>query len=437
MRAFFRSCLILPLTCVCIFSTCTSRASQELTSDRIKQDIMDVNPKLVTWRRHIHQNPELSNRELQTSKFVAKHLRDLGLEVRTGIAHTGVVGVLRGYKPGPVIALRADMDALPITELTDVPFRSKVKTSYNGKTVGVMHACGHDMHVAILMGAAEILSSYKKLLSGTIVFIFQPAEEGPPEGEEGGAEMMIAQNVLSDPKVDAIFGLHVVPNPLGSITYRAGPTMASEDTFMITVTGKQTHGAIPWEGVDPIVLSSQIVTGLQTIVSRQTNLPLSPSIITVGAINGGIRHNIIPQEVKMIGTIRTFDPKVRVQLRKKVAHTAQHIAESGGGHAKIKFDMNYGVTTNDPELTKIVAPAFHRTAGEKVSIEPLLTASEDFSAYQKITPGVFFFLGAASDDPEKIHPNHSPYFYADERALPIGVQAFVETTLEFMRHKNR
>ena len=306
---------------------------------------------MVTWRRDIHQHPELSNREFRTAALVADHLRALGMEVRTEVAHTGVVATLRGGRPGPVVALRADMDALPVTEMVDLPFASRERAIYNGQEVGVMHACGHDNHVAILMGVADVLASVRDDLPGTVKFIFQPAEEGAPEGERGGAELMLEEGAFENPRPEVIFGLHVGPNRVGRLTYRAGSTMASADWLRIVVRGRQTHGAAPWGGIDPIVVSSQIVLGLQTVASRQLPVTLTPSIITIGSIHGGVRGNIIPDEVEMVGTIRTFDAEVRQDIHRRIRLTAEQIAASAGATAEVEITHGYPVTVNDPELT--------------------------------------------------------------------------------------
>jgi amidohydrolase len=410
----------------------TVEAASPVPSATLDADIAAVLPKVVAWRRDIHQHPELGNREFRTAKLVAEHLRSLGLEVRTEVAHTGVVGVLRGGRPGPVIALRADMDALPVVELVDLPFRSTVRSTYNGQDVGVMHACGHDNHVAMLMGAAEVLSRHRAEIPGTLVFLFQPAEEGSPIGERGGAPLMIEEGALANPKVEAIFGLHVMPLPVGTIAWREQGIMASSDSFRVNVLGRQTHGALPWAGVDPVVLASQIVLGWQTIVSRQVDATLTPSVLTVGAIHGGVRNNIVPENVEMIGTIRTFDPGVRAQLHERLRRTAEGIAQSGGGSAEVKVNLGNGVTYNDPALMRRVLPALQRVGGEKLLQSDRQTTAEDFSAYQAVVPGVFFFLGVAPDDPARVHPNHSPRFEADERALPIGVRALIEVAFEYL-----
>lgn len=394
----------------------------------------EVEPKVVAWRRDIHQNPELGNREVRTAKLVAEHLTKLGLEVKTGVAVTGVVGLLKGAKPGPVVALRADMDALPVTEAVDLPFASKAKATYNGKEVGVMHACGHDNHVAILMGVAEVLAGMKSKLPGSVKFIFQPAEEGPPEGEEGGAALMIKEGVLENPKPDAIFGLHVFPRPAGHVNYRQGGFLASSDTLKIKVKGRQTHGAAPWMGVDPIVVASQIVLGLQTVASRQLDVTLTPSIVTIGQIHGGVRSNIIPDEVDLEGTLRTFDPGVRTQIHERVKRTAEMIAQSAGATATVTIDPGYPVTVNHPGLTEHMTATVTRVAGpERSGVIPPITGAEDFSYFQEKVPGLFLSLGVAPEgEPAKTAPNHSPLFYADEKALPVGVRLLSNLTVDYM-----
>jgi amidohydrolase len=394
-----------------------------------------VQEQVVAWRRDIHAHPELSNRETRTADLVAQHLRALGMEVRTGVAHTGVVGVLRGGRPGPVVALRADMDALPVTEEVDVPFASKVRTTYNGQEVGVMHACGHDAHVAMLMGAAEVLAGMRRDLPGTVKFIFQPAEEGVPTGERGGAELMIEEGVLENPRPGAIFGLHVFPFPVGEIRYRPGGTMASSDAFRVVVRGRQTHGAQPWAGIDPIVVAAQIVVGLQTIVSRQVDVTAAPAIVTVGAINGGVRYNIIPDSLVMIGTIRTFDAAVRRDIHQRVRRTAESIAQSAGAAAVVTVDTGPPVTYNDPALTERMLPTLRQVAGaNKVQLNQPLTPAEDFSRYQERVPGLFFFLGIAppGTDPRTVAPNHSPRFFVDEAALPVGVRALAHVAVDYL-----
>jgi len=394
-----------------------------------------VEGKVVTWRRDIHAHPELSNREVHTAQIVAEHLRSLGLEVRTGVAHTGVVGVLRGGRPGGVVALRADMDALPVTEDVNVPFASKVRTTYNGQDVGVMHACGHDAHVAILMGVAEVLAGMRRDVPGTVKFIFQPAEEGVPAGEGGGAEMMIAEGALEDPKPGAIFGLHVFPYPAGEIRYRAGALMASADGLRIVVRGRQTHGAQPWSGIDPIVIASQIVMSLQTITSRQVDITSAPAIVTIGAVHGGVRNNIIPDSVVMIGTIRAFDAGVRRDIWMRVRRTAEGVAQSAGAVAAVTIDSGPPVTYNDPALTERMTPTLRRVAGAgNVGPAEAKTTAEDFSRYQEKIPGLFFFLGITppGTDPRTAAPNHSPRFFVDEAALPVGVRALAHLAVDYL-----
>lgn len=398
----------------------------------VQSHVDSVMPQVIDWRRDFHEHPELGNREFRTAGIIADHLRSLGMDVTTDVAHTGVVGILQGGRPGPVVALRADMDALPVEEQVDLPFASQVRTQYNGQEVGVMHACGHDNHMAILMGAASVLAEMRETLPGTVMFIFQPAEEGAPAGEEGGAELMIEEGLFDDFRPDAVFGLHVWPIPAGQIAVREGGTMASSDSFNIRVQGQQTHGAAPWAGIDPIVVASQIVLGLQTIPSRQLDSTLTPSIVTVGAINGGLRSNIIPDSVEMIGTLRTFDADTRQQIHERVERTAKQIASSAGASAEVDINLGYPVTYNDPELTRKMSDTLQRVAGENFTEANLITGAEDFSYYANEVPGMFFFLGIAADDPEMVYPNHSPYFYADESALPVGVQAMTALALDFL-----
>ena len=430
--------ILLPFMALSVITPLHAQSSKlDAEVDRL---LPQVQAKVIAWRRDIHEHPELSNRETRTAELVANHLRSLGLEVRTGVAHTGVVGVLKGGKPGPVVALRADMDALPVTEEVDVPFASKVRTTYNGQDVGVMHACGHDTHTAMLMGVAEILAGMRKDLPGTVKFIFQPAEEGAPTGERGGAALMIEEGALDDPKPSAIFGLHVLPFPAGDIRYRPGGIMASADAFRIVVHGRQTHGAQPWNGVDPIVVASQIVLGLQTITSRQVDLTAGPDVITVGAINGGVRFNIIPDSVVMQGTIRTFDTAVRNDIHQRIRRTAESIAQSAGATAQVVIDTFTAVTYNDPALTQQVLPTLREVAGANhVTLTPPITPAEDFSRYQQRVPGVFFFLGITppGTDPSKAAPNHSPRFFVDEAALPTGVRAMAHLAVDYLSRPSR
>ncbi len=395
-----------------------------------------LEPNVIAWRRDLHQHPELSNCEVRTAGVVAAHLRALGLTVQTGVAHTGVVAVLDSGKAGPVVALRADMDALPVAEEVDLPFASKTRSTYNGQDVGVMHACGHDCHVAILMGVAEVLYGLRNRLKGKIKFIFQPAEEGPPSGEEGGAALMIKQGVLENPKPDAIFGLHVFAGiEAGTIAYRPGPTMASADRMKIVVNGRQTHAAMPWRGVDPIVISSQIVLGLQTIISRQVDLSLEPAVLSIGAIKGGVRDNIIPDAVELLGTVRTFDEAMRVDIRQRVRNTVEMIAKSAGATAQVHFDSAYPVTVNDVPLTERMLPTLQRVAGvDKVFLGQKITGYEDFSHYQMRVPGFFYFIGITPKGTEKgaSAPNHSPRFFVDESALLLGVRSLAHLAVDYL-----
>ena len=391
-----------------------------------------LEPKVIEWRRDFHQHPELSNREFRTAGIVAEHLASLGMEVTTEVAHTGVIGLLKGAHPGPTVALRADMDALPVKERVDLDFKSEVTSLYRGEEVPVMHACGHDNHVAILMGVAEVLAGLGDELPGTVLFLFQPAEEGTPDGTVGGAELMLQEGAFDDVLPDAVFGLHVFPYPAGVIATRPGGLMASSDSYKITVTGKQTHGAVPWAGVDPIVTASQIVLGLQTIVSRQLDATLTPSIVTVGKIDGGVRSNIIPESVDLIGTIRTFDADTRLDIHDRIRRTATHIAEAAGATAQVDIDLGYGVTRNDPELFQQMVPTLRGVTGGQFVEAQQTTTAEDFSYFANEAPGLFLFLGVAPDDPTLVYPNHSPRFYADERALPVGVRALTALTLDFM-----
>ncbi|MNX41510.1 putative hydrolase YxeP [compost metagenome] len=410
-------------------------------SEQIEQRARAIEDKLIAWRRDIHQHPELGNQETRTSKLVADHLRALGMDVKTGVAGTGVVAVLKGGKPGPVVALRADMDALPVKEQVDVPFASKAKGTYLGKEVDVMHACGHDTHTAILMATAEVLAGMKDQLPGSVKFIFQPAEESPadfePDGKKiWGAKMMVQEGVLENPKVDAIFGLHVSSAyPAGWLSWRSGPAMAAADQFWIDVTGKQTHGARPWSGIDPIVVSSQIILGLQTIPSRQINSMLEPAVITVGAIHGGNRMNIVPDSVAMTGTIRTYDEGMKKDIHQRIARTADMIAQSAGARADVRVVELYNATVNPPALTEQMGATLRRVAGEgNYGLQPKSTASEDFSFYQEKVPGMFFYLGVTpkGTDVDKAAPNHSPRFYVDESGLINGVRALSNLTIDYM-----
>ena len=411
-----------------------------ITQQQIDAAAAKVDADVVAWRRDIHQHPELSNREVRTSALVAEHLRKLGLEVKTGIAHNGVTAVLKGGKPGPTIALRADMDALPVVEQVDVPFKSTVTTEYLGKTVGVMHACGHDAHTANLMGIAQAMVSLRKDLPGTVLFVFQPAEEGVPEGETGGAAQMLKEGIFTANKPEAVFGLHVVSGiPSGTIGYRPGPFMAASDAFRIDVRGRQSHGSKPWGGIDPIVASAQIVLGLQTIVSRQIDITELPAIVTVGKIDGGVRHNIIPDSVEMRGTVRTFDPKMRGDIIERMRHTAENIAASSGATATLTMGTDPNpVVDNDRKLTERSLPSLRKVVGaDKVQQIPLQTGSEDFAFYGQHAPAFFFFVGVTPPGPEvaKAASNHSPLFYIDEPAIAVATRALMTVAIDYLQKK--
>lgn len=432
------SIFILLLSCICsgnIF------AQTNDLKEKVNQKAQQIETKVISWRHHLHENPELSNREFKTAAYVEAHLRSLGLEVKTKIAHTGVVGILRGGLPGPVVALRADMDALPVKERVDLPFASKAKGEYQGEEVDVMHACGHDAHTSMLMGAAEILSSLKSSIAGTIVFIFQPAEEQAPPGEEGGAELMIKEGVLLDPPVDVIFGLHIRSMvEAGTITYRPGGTLAAVNTMSIKVKGKQAHGSSPWAGIDPIVASAQIIMGLQTIVSRQMDISNEPVVITIGKIEGGVRSNIIHEEVKMEGTIRTFDTTMQRIILQKIRHTVHTIAESMGAEAEVHIDNGYPLTFNNIELTRMMLPTLFDVAGEEnVFVNKPLTWAEDFSFYAREVPGLFFLLGGMKKgmDPATAPQHHTPDFFIDDSSLLLGMRALCYLALDYPeRSKN-
>lgn len=417
-------------------AVCSSALGFDMTKE-IDAATEKVMPQVVEWRRHIHQYPELGNREVKTAKFVEGHLRRLGLEVRTGIAVTGVVGILRGTQPGPVIGLRADMDALPVTERNSLPFASKERATFNGQQVGVMHACGHDTHVAMLLGAAEVLSGMRDKIKGTVVLIFQPAEEGPPEGEDGGASLMVREGVMDNPKIDAIFGIHInSQTEIGKIRYKSGATMAASDWFEIKVRGKQTHGAYPWQGVDPIATATQIYTGLQMIVARRSELPKAPVVITVGRINGGVRENIIPEELTMAGTIRTLDAAMQRDVHAKIRQTVAGIAESMGATAEVTITTKAPVTFNTPELVERMLPSLHKAAAkENVMAADWVTGAEDFSYFGEKAPSFYFFVGGmpAGKSPSEAAPHHTPDFYIDDSRLDVGVKAFTHIVFDFAR----
>jgi len=425
----------IPVLILAALTTGTGAYGQD-TKAQLEDAFAEIEPKVIEWRRDFHQHPELSNREFRTAEKVAKHLRALDLDaVETGIAHTGVVGTLKGGKPGPVIALRADMDALPVREQTDLPFASRAKGEYNGKEVDVMHACGHDTHTAILMGAAEILASNRDRLAGTVKFFFQPAEEGAPAGEEGGATLMIKEGVLDGSDApEAIFGLHAWPVPAGTINYRSGSFMAASDELYITVRGRQTHGSSPWLGVDPIFTASQIVTALQAIPSRQLDITKGPAVITIGSMQGGVRGNIIPDEVEMMGTIRTFDAGVREELHAKLRKTVNLVAEAAGAEATVTINPYSPVTGNHPQLLEQMMPTLHWAAGqEKVADHPLITGAEDFAHFQSRIPGLYLMLGINNEGVGRgeAASNHSPHFFVNEDALIVGVRTMVGLALDY------
>lgn len=400
----------------------------------LTNDYKLVEDKVIEWRREIHQNPELSNREFKTAEKIATHLNSLGIAVQTGVAHTGVVGVLKGNKPGKVVALRADIDALPVTERNDLEFKSTVTSEFLGEKVGVMHACGHDTHTAILMGVAEVLSKNRDKIKGSVKFIFQPAEEGPPPGEEGGALLMVKEGVLKNPDVDAIFGLHInSATPVGVIRYKSGGTMASAQRFVINVKGKQTHGSQPWLGVDPILISAKIIEGLQTIVSREANLTNEAAVISVGKIKSGVRFNIIPESAEMIGTIRTLDYDMQKMINRRMEEMVPAIAKAYGGEASIEIRTNTAITYNDPDLVVQMLPTIKRVAGEvNVQTQNAVTGAEDFSYFQEKVPGFFFFLGGMTAGSNQSFPHHTPDFLIDDSGLLLGVKTLTEMSLDYL-----
>lgn len=403
--------------------------------------IDDIEPAVIEWRRDFHANPELSNREFRTAAIVANHLSSLGIEVETEVAHTGVIGTLKGAFPGPVVALRADMDALPVKERVELPFKSEVTSLYRGEEVPVMHACGHDTHVAMLMGAAEILAGMRDELHGTVKFIFQPAEEGPPPGEEGGAELMVKEGVMEG--VDAVFGLHINAGTyVGKINYRPKGMMAAVDDFRIVLNGKQAHGSAPWLGIDPIVTAAQVINNLQTIVSRSLELTKAAAVVTVGSIHGGVRSNIIPEELEMLGTIRTFDPEMREILHRRFREIVNHTAASNGATADIQlpYSAYYPVTYNDPDLTAAMLPTLERIAGkENINLIDAVTGAEDFSYFAREVPGLYVFVGGKPLDmpAEESVSHHTPDFFVDESGMKLGVKTYVNLTLDYMENASR
>lgn len=418
--------------------TALSAGAQTLPTN-YPQLVKDITPKVVEWRRHFHQNPELSNREFKTGEKIAEYLRSIGLEVKDKVAKTGVVAILKGGKPGPVVALRADIDALPVTERVDIPFASKVKAEYNGQEVGVMHACGHDAHISILMGAATVLKQMQKDVPGTIVFLFQPAEEGPPGDEEGGAALMIKEGALDNPKVEAVFGLHINSTiPAGQIQYKSGAFMASSDWFKVVVKGQGGHGSKPWNAIDPIASAAQIIEGLQHIVSRQSELTKAPVVITVGAIHSGVRNNIIPETAEMLGTIRTLDSKMQKDVHERIRNTVKHIAASNGTTAEVTIDTKTLVTYNDPALVKLTLPFLEKAAGAgNVVVRDWDTGAEDFSFYGEKAPAFFFYLGGMpkGQDPATAPQHHTADFYLDESGFDVGIKAFCQLIFDYAKTK--
>ena len=411
-------------------------AQKTALETQIESAVSRIEPKCVAWRRDFHEHPELSNREFRTSKIIADHLRSLGIEVKEGVAKTGVVGMLHGGKPGPVIGLRADMDALPVTERGNLSFASKVRSTFNGQDVGVMHACGHDTHVAMLMSVAEILSGMKKDLAGTVKFIFQPAEEGPPTGEEGGAPLMVKQGVLENPKVDVVFGLHInAQTPVGQIKYREGGMMAASDWFTINIHGRQSHGAQPWLGIDPVVIGTQIIEGLQTIVSRQSELTKNAVVISTTIFKAGVRENIIPEEVTLGGTIRTLDTGMQKDVWMRIERTARKIAEASGATADVHIDTKTLVTYNNPQLTEQMIPSLQKATNNNASVMDAVTGAEDFSFFAARVPSLFFYVGGMppGKNPKETAAHHTPDFYVDEGGMKTGIKAFCFLVLDYMR----
>lgn len=415
---------------ICLFGSFILNAQINL-----ENDFKTIESKVIEWRRHFHEHPELSNQEFKTAETIAEHLKSLGIEVQTGVAKTGVVGLLKGDHPGKVVALRADIDGLPVTERNDLPFKSNVEAEFMGTKTGVMHACGHDTHIAILMGVAEVLSKHKDKINGTVKFIFQPAEEGPPPGEEGGAKLMIKEGVLEYPKVDAIFGLHInSATPVGIIKYKSGGIMAAVERFVIHVKGKQSHGSQPWLGVDPIVISAKIIDGLQTIISRESDLTKEAAVITVGKITSGVRFNIIPESAELIGTIRSLDADMKAKIIKRMTEMTETIAKAYGGEATITFENFTSITYNDPDLTATMLPTLQKVAGaDHVVLTKAVTGGEDFSYFQEVVPGLYFFLGGMTPGNTEAFPHHTPDFIIDESGLLLGVKTMTQLAIDYLK----
>ncbi len=404
-------------------------------AQQVDQLAKSIEPKMIEWRHYFHENPELSNREYNTGKKIAEHLKSLGLEVSTEVAYTGVVAVLKGGKPGPVVGIRADIDGLPITERVDLPYKSEAVGEYNGGQTGVMHACGHDTHIAVVMAAAEVLSGMKKDLNGTVKFIFQPAEEGPPEGEDGGAPLMIKEGVLSNPDVDVMFAMHIKSAyHVGTLGYKTGGIMAAADRLYITVNGEQSHGSRPWTGVDPITVSAQIIMGLQTIVSRQMELTKEAAVISIGKIDAGVRYNIIPEKLEMVGTIRTLDEGMKKDIHQRIEKTAKLIAESAGASADVTIAEGAVVTYNDPELTTMMVPSLQKSC-ENLEVVNASTGAEDFAYFALEVPSIYFWVGGSPKnvDPAEVADHHTPDFYVDDAGMITGLKAFLNMTLDYMK----
>jgi len=420
----------------CLLLLLTANLYAQMDSKLLK-DIETIESQVIDWRHYFHENPELSNREFKTAEKIADHLKSLGMEVQTGVAITGVVGILKGDNPGKVVALRADIDALPVTERNDLPFKSTKTDTFLGTETGVMHACGHDTHIAILMGVAQVLSKNKDKINGTIKFIFQPAEEGPPPGEEGGAKLMVKEGVLKNPNVDAIFGLHINSGtPVGTIRYKPGGTMAAVERFVVTVKGKQTHGSAPWTGVDPILISAKIIDGFQTIISRESPLVQEAAVITVGKISSGLRFNIIPESAEMIGTVRTLDPSMREKIMRRMNEMARDIAKAYGGEATIEWQNNAAITYNNPELTAQMLPTLQNIAGtENVLLMKATTGGEDFSYFQEKVPGFYFFVGGMTPGNTEAFPHHTPDFKIDDAGMLLGIKTMAQVAIDYLNLK--
>jgi amidohydrolase len=414
-----------------IITVCTTNAQMDQS---ILRDIKNIESQIIDWRHYFHENPELSNREFKTAEKIAKHLKALGLEVQTGVAITGVVGLLKGNNPGKVVALRADIDGLPVTERNDLSYKSNVTATFLGTKTGVMHACGHDTHIAILMGVAEVLSKHKDKINGSIKFIFQPAEEGPPPGEEGGAKLMIKEGVLENPTVDAIYGLHISSGTaVGTITLKPEGIMAAVERFVVNVQGKGSHGSAPWSGIDPILISAKIIDGFQTIISRESYLIEAPAVITVGKITSGTRFNVIPESAEMIGTVRTLNPEMRTMIIRRMTEMAGDIAKAYGGTATIDWQNNTIVTYNDPALTARAINTLKKVAGDdNVLGMKAVTGGEDFSYFQEKIPGVYFFLGGMTPGNKEPYPHHTPDFKIDDAGMILGVKSLTQLALDFL-----